>query len=191
MGNFVVSFPKGKNYVVGFKVVEKLLSENNTVYLISSNDSRISFEEEMHIDYKRAFDELNELSGTVVFEDIGDASSQLKNNIASIDGLIIASCNNDYKELADSFNLQDFVMDSCFETNKKVILIYNKNNFDTFDLYKMHDFSSRGALVYTWSLEFMSKDTIINIHLRNFVSSVLKNYTITTSINKEWDPSCE
>jgi len=159
--------------------------------LISSNASRVSFEEEMQIDYKRAFDELNELPGTVIFEDISNEGSQLMNNIASIDGLIISSYNNDYQELEDDFNLQDFVMASCFETNKKVILIYNKNNFNTFDLYKMHDFSGKGALIYTWSLDFMSKDTIINIHLRNFVSSILANYTITTSINKEWDPSCE
>jgi len=191
MGTFVVGFPKGKNYVIGYKIIEKLLNENNTVYIITSNDARLSFEDEMQVEFKRAFDDLNVLPGTVVYEDISDNNSQLINNISSVDGFIISSFDNKYKELDSPFNLQDFVINSCFETNKKVVLIYNKNNFNTFDLYKMHDFSTKGALIYTWSLDFMSKDAIINIHLRNFVSSILDNFTINTPINKEWDPSCE
>ncbi len=175
---FVVYLENEANYPLGYDLVSKLLGENNTVYLLSSQSIISKYSKHSSDNHGSSLEELNDLPGTLVIEDF--AALNLKMSYLDfLAGLFIVTdqidcIENNLKEQSNS--LLDYVVHLAFENFKEIALIYDKSYLTSYELDILHHFSLKDARIFTAMSD---------------LSIVFDLIDVTNPVNREWDPSSE
>ncbi len=175
---FVVYLESEENYPLGYDLVSKLLGENNTVYLLSSQSIISKYNKHNSNNHGASLEELNDLPGTLVIEDYSALNLKMS-YLDFLSGLFIVTSQidcieNNLKEKSNA--LLDYVVHLAFENFKEIALIYNKSYLTSYELDILHQFSLKDVRVFTALSD---------------LSTIFDLIDISNPVNREWDPSCE
>lgn len=187
MKKYVVCITGASGVIYGLKIVE-VLSKNNIVYLLISDNGYLVLEREHGIKKTEIKNYFNE---NVKIKNVKDMSSTLASGsrIIETEGVIIAPCSmSTLGAIANgvNYNLIHRVADIALKEKVKLYLLVREMPFSLIHIKNMEKLLKAGAIIAAASPGFYHNPKTVEDIVNFVVGKVLDSFNIKHNIYKKW-----
>ncbi|RMA93131.1 UbiX family flavin prenyltransferase [Hydrogenothermus marinus] len=187
MKKYVVCITGASGVIYGLKIVE-VLSKNNIVYLLISDNGYLVLEREHGIKKTEIKNYFNE---NVKIKNVKDMSSTLASGsrIIETEGVIIAPCSmSTLGAIANgvNYNLIHRVADIALKEKVKLYLLVREMPFSLIHIKNMEKLLKAGAIIAAASPGFYHNPKTVEDIVNFVVGKVLDSFNIKHNLYKKW-----